>query len=169
MKRYLLDTNIFIAAYDRYYRNEYFPTFWEKFSVIINQNIVIPKIVKDEITKSDWFLEWLKVNYEDEIMNHKDYSQQWQRILDFVQSCGLYTDKALIDQTKGWANEVIADPWLVAIAKEEGLILVSDEDRIPNLGKGNLVRAAKIPDICDRQSVRCINRNEFFGEVGLLV
>ena len=169
MKKYLLDTNIYIASYDRYYRNEYFPTYWQKFSLILNEHVVVPKIIKDEITKSDWFLEWLKDNYQGEIVNHKNYSQQWQIILEFVQSSGLYKDAALIDQTKGWANENIADPWLVAIAKEEELVLVSDEIRIANLGQGTPVKAAKIPDICDRQGVRCIDRNEFFGEIGLLV
>lgn len=169
MKKYLLDTNIFIASYDRYYRNEYFPSYWEKFSVILNEHVVIPKIVKDEITKSTWFLEWLKHNYRDDIINHKKYSQQWQTILNYVQSCGLYKDKALVDQTKGWANENIADPWIIAIAKEENLIIVSDENPIPNLGKGEPSKRATIPDICNRQGIRCINRNEFFGEIGLSI
>ncbi len=169
MKKYLLDTNIYIASYDRYYRNEYFPSYWKKFSVILNGRVIIPKVVKDEITRSEWFLEWLKSNYTDDTLNHKTYSKQWQTVLEFVQSCGLYTDKALIEQTKGWANENIADPWLIAIAKVEDLVVVSDEAPIPNLGKGNLVGRATIPDICDRQDVRCISRNEFFGEMGLLV
>lgn len=169
MKRYLLDTNIYIASYDRYYRNEYFPTYWKKFSLILNEHVVIPNIVKNEITKSDWFLKWLKDNFQDAFINHKDYSQQWQTILEFVQSSGLYKDSALTDQTKGWANDSVADPWLVALAKEKELIVVTEEVREPKLGKGSLMKSAKVPDICDRQGVRCINRNEFFGEIGLLV
>ncbi len=169
MKKYLLDTNIYADAYERYYLNEYFPTYWEKFSTIINEHVVIPKIVKDEITKSDWFQQWLKDNYSDSIINHRNYAQQWQTILEFIQSCGLYKDKALTDQSKGWANENIADPWLIAIAKEDDLIIVTNETRNPNLGKGSVVGAAKIPDICDRQDIRCMGRNEFFGEIGLLV
>lgn len=54
--KYLLDTNIYIAAYDRYYRKEYFPTYWERFAEIINDYVVVPKVVKDEVTKSSWFL-----------------------------------------------------------------------------------------------------------------
>ena len=38
--KYLLDTNIYIAAYDRYYRKEYFPTYWERFAEIINDYVV---------------------------------------------------------------------------------------------------------------------------------
>ena len=169
MKKYLLDTNIFIDAYDRYYRNEYFPTFWEKFAVILNEHVIILKVVQDEITKSPWFLGWLADNYEDSALNHKDYAEQWQVILDYVQSCGLYKDSALTNQTKGWANEAIADPWLVAIAKENELVVVSNEDRDPNLGKGSLIKSAKVPDVCEKQKIRCIGRNEFFGEIGLSI
>lgn len=168
-KKYLLDTNIYANAYERFYRNDYFPSFWEKFASVMNDHVIIPKIVKDEITKSDWFHEWLDDNYADSIVNHKDYVNEWQVILEFVRSCGLYSDKALLDQTKGWAQEAIADPWLIAIAKRDELVLVSDETKIANLGQGNLVSKVKIPDICNRQGVRCITMNEFFGEIGLLV
>lgn len=169
MKKYLLDTNIYIDAYDRYYLHDYFPTYWEKFSVILNEHVIIPKVVKEEVTKSDWFLVWLKDNYQGNILNHRNYSQQWQTILEYVQSCGLYKDVALTKQTTGWANEVIADPWIVAIAKEDNLVIVTNEDRDPNLDKGNPIKSAKVPDVCDRQGVQCIGRNEFFGEVGLLI
>lgn len=169
MKNYLLDTNIYIDAYDRYYRNEYFPRYWDKFSTILNEHVVIPKVIRDEITKSDWFSDWLQGNYQGDILNHGDYSLQWQAILEYVQSSGLYKDSALTKQTTGWANESIADPWIIAIAKENNLIIVTNEGRDPNLGKGNTLKSAKISDVCDRQGVRCIGRNEFFGEVGLLV
>lgn len=169
MKKYLLDTNIYANAYERYYRNDYFPSFWEKFSLTLNEHVVIPKIVKDEITKSDWFLQWLDENYSDGIINHKDYAEGWQTVLDFVQSCGLYKPEALAEQTRGWAQTGIADPWLIAIAKEDELILVTDETKVASLGKGALVKAAKIPDVCERQGVRCIAMNEFFGEIGFKV
>ena len=55
MKEYLIDTNIYIDSYDRYYRNEFFPTYREHLSNILNEYVIIPKIVKDEITKSPWF------------------------------------------------------------------------------------------------------------------
>ena len=33
---YLLDSNIYINFYDRYYRLEFFPTFWTKLIDILN-------------------------------------------------------------------------------------------------------------------------------------
>lgn len=61
MREYLLDTNIYIDSYDRYYRKDFFPTYWQQLSGILNSHVVIPIIVRDEITKNDWFLEWLKI------------------------------------------------------------------------------------------------------------
>lgn len=49
------------------------------------------------------------------------------------------------------------------------LTIVSEEQKIPNLGQGAKVRVAKIPDICKKMNIRYITRNEFFSEVGLLV
>lgn len=167
--KYILDTNIYIDSYDRHYRNEFFPTYWDMFSRILNEYVVIPEIVRSEITKNEWFLEWLKTNYHGQILNHKIYSQQWQEIISYIQSCGYYTDRALTDQSKGWATDSVADPWLIAIAKQDNFTIVSEENTIPNLGKGNPVRLAKIPDICQLQKVRCINKNQFFQETELKV
>ncbi|RKG48869.1 DUF4411 family protein, partial [Acinetobacter cumulans] len=36
MTKYLLDTNIYINFYERYYKFDLFPSFWEKIKVIIN-------------------------------------------------------------------------------------------------------------------------------------
>ena len=72
-------------------------------------------------------------------------------------------------ESRGWANEDIADAWIIAIAKELGLTIVTEEQKVPNLGQGNLVKSAKIPDICDDWGIRCISRNDFFEEVRLTV
>lgn len=44
---YLLDSNIYINFYDRYYRKDFFPTFWVNFVDILNANVVIPKIIRE--------------------------------------------------------------------------------------------------------------------------
>lgn len=167
--RYLLDTNIYIASYDRYYRHDFFPSYWESFSKILNTHVVIPKIVQSEITKSPWFHQWLKLNYSQDIISHKLYAEQYQDILQYIEGCGLYKETALTNQSKGWANDSIADPWIIGIAQKEGLTVVTDESKDPNLGKGQLVKSAKIPDVCSQLDIRCIDRNTFFQEVRLLV
>lgn len=49
-----------------------------------------------------------------------------------MRSSGLYKDEALTSQMTGWADDHIADPWLIAIAKEKDLIIVSEETRDPS-------------------------------------
>lgn len=48
---YLLDSNIYINFYDRYYRKDFFPTFWSNFAGILNSSVVIPKLSSRKITK----------------------------------------------------------------------------------------------------------------------
>ena len=137
---YLLDSNIYINFYDRYYRKDFFPTFWSNFAGILNSSVVIPKIVISENYQDDWFRDWL-TNYK---------------------------DAALMSQ-KGWANADIADPWLIAIAKSMNYTIVTDEVKNVNLNSTNPSKNAKIPDVCDQLGVRCISMNEFFEEIGLSV
>lgn len=61
---YLLDSNIYINFYDRYYRKDFFPTFWFKFLSILNSSVVIPEIVVSENYQDPWFKAWLKDNYK---------------------------------------------------------------------------------------------------------
>lgn len=76
MTRYLLDTNIYIDFYDRYYRFAYFPSFWEAFKTVLNTQIIIPKVVIDEAYQSQAFRDWLKNSYTGEYLNHKDYANE---------------------------------------------------------------------------------------------
>ena len=51
---YLLDTNIYIAFYERYYPQRNFPSFWEKLVQTFQQEVVVPRVVMEETKKSDW-------------------------------------------------------------------------------------------------------------------
>lgn len=70
-----------------------------------------------------------------------------------------------MNSEKGWANEKIADAWLIAIAMKENYTIVTEENRVINLNKINPSKAAKIPDVSDQLGIRCINMNQFFEEV----
>ena len=45
---YLLDSNIYINFYDRYYKMNYFPTFWSALPSILNSNVKIAEVILDE-------------------------------------------------------------------------------------------------------------------------
>lgn len=165
---YLLDTNIFLNFYDRYYKREFFPSFWERLPEILNQYVVIPDIIITENYQSSFLKDWLAQNYTKDILNHKDYFLEWAEVLNFIEESELYSEKALISD-KGWAHERIADPWIIAIAKLEEITIVTNEVSNPNLDAKNPSKNPKIPDICKELNVKCIDMNTFFKEVKLAI
>ncbi|AWN18760.1 MULTISPECIES: DUF4411 family protein [Streptococcus] len=166
--KYLLDSNIYINFYDRYYRKEFFPSFWQKLPKLLNENVIIPKIVVSENYQNEAFKAWLSENYNKDLLDHRDYAQEWGEVLEHIQTCGFYKQEALIAD-KGWAHEKIADPWLIAISKEEGYTVVTSEQPVTNLNQGRPSRNAKIPDVCHQLNVNCIDMNQFFREINLSV
>lgn len=168
MARYLLDSNIYLNFYERYYKQNIFPTFWTSLIPIINGNVVIPKVIIDENYQNPWFKDWIDNNYSPTLLNHKSYVSEWGQILAHIQSCGKYKPTALTSN-QGWGNERIADAWIIAIAKTDNLTIVTEEQKNPNLSGINPSKSAKIPDVCQDLGVRCITMNQFFGEVGLVI
>ena len=163
--QYLLDTNIYINFYDRAYRFEYFPSFWDAFEKVLNQYVILPKIVVEETNKSDEFKKWLEDTFKGEYLNHKNYAEEWGQIIQHIAQQPCYSDNAMIDP-RSWTHEKIADGWLIAIAKKDGLTLVTDERANPTLNARNPSGAVKIPDIAKDFGIKCITMNEFFKEIG---
>ena len=165
---YLLDTNIFINFYDRYYRMNLFPTFWKKLVTILNSCVEIPEIILSETYQSPEFKEWIGKHFQKTLLDHRAFSQDWLQVLHHIQNSSFYKDEAL-SLEKGWANDKIADPWLIAIAKSQGFTIVTEELRNPSLNAKNPSKNAKIPDVCDQLGIRCISMNTFFEEIHLNV
>lgn len=134
----------------------------------MNGSIVLPKVVLEENVQDDNFRQWIKDNYNGNILNHKDYAECWAEVINHLANHACYNDKVLTSD-KSWAHENIADGWLIAIAKKENLVIVTDELRNYNLNKNYPAKSAKIPDIADDFGVRCINMNEFFEEIDLVI
>lgn len=166
---YLLDTNIYISFYERYYPEKNFPTFWKKFTPILQEKVVVPDIVVAENQHNPWFRQkYLKENYTQDFIKHKNYSNEWAEVLQYISESDYYSEKALSSQ-KAWTHESIADGWIIAIAKKENYTIVTDEDRNINLSVHQPAKNPKIPDVADALGVKCINRLKFFDEVNLKV
>lgn len=168
MGKYLLDSNIYINFYDRYYKQNIFPTFWNLIIPILNNNVIIPDIVVSENFQNPWFRTWIASNYTPEILQHKLYAEQWGSVLQHINDNSCYKDSALMSD-RGWANVKIADPWIIAIALEERLTIVTSELKNPNLSNLTPSKSAKIPDVCQDLNVRCIDMNQFFSEVNFII
>lgn len=168
MAKYLLDTNIYLNFYDRYYRFDHFPSFWHAFADILNTQVIIPTIVMQETYQSQTFRDWITANYTGKLLNHKAYADQWGEVIEHIAEHPCYSDLALTD-TKSWTHESIADGWLIAIAKQDNLTLVTAETKNPNLNSTHPAKSPKIPDIAQDFGIPCINMNEFFREINLKI
>lgn len=91
---YLLDSNIYINFYDRYYKIDFFPTFWDKLTKILNEKVVIPRIVIDENYQDLWLKDWLSSNYNKSYINQKNYSAEW------IEVFALYCNLCLIQRCR---------------------------------------------------------------------
>lgn len=165
---YLLDTNIYIAFYERYYPQRNFPSFWEKLVQTFQQEVVVPRVVMEETKKSDWLNTYMTETCGVNPIDHRQYWKQWDEVLKNVRNNPVYNNEAL-DSQNGWSNETVADAWLLAIAKEEKYVLVTEEIKNINLYKGGPVRSAKIPDVAEDIGVECIDRLEFFKRIELSI
>lgn len=96
------------------------------------------------------------------------YFPEWQEVLQYIANCGFYSDKALTSD-RAWTHEKIADGWLIAIAKKENFIIVTDENPVVNLNKQKKSKNPKVPDVANAFNIPCINRLDFFRETGLKV
>ena len=165
---YLLDTNIYIAFYERYYPQRNFPSFWEKLVQTFQQEVVVPRVVMEETKKSDWLNTYMTETCGVNPIDHRQYWKQWDEVLKNVRNNPVYNNEAL-DSQNGWSNETVADAWLLAIAKEEKYVLVTEEIKNVNLYKGGPVRSAKIPDVAEDIGVECIDRLEFYKRIELSI
>lgn len=168
MAGYLLDSNIYLDFYDRYYRVAFFPSFWESFKEIMNEHVVIPKIVMEEQFQDEWFRQWVSEHYQRPIISHTEHVESWIQVLEHVRQSPFYSDGAL-SSDKGWAKETIADPWLIAVAKDLELTLVTSERPNVNMNESQPSKSAKIPDVCNSLQIPWMDRNEFFERIDLSI
>jgi hypothetical protein len=146
---YLLDTNTFIEAKNRYYRMPAFPGFWEWIDLqFASGQIQSIQMVFEEISRGgDELSDWLKdrksrfIDVDDEptqavfteiaqcVVDHPDYTES--NVANFL---------------------TVADPWLIAKAKILGATLVTHETMAPTGSK-----KVKIPNICRKFEVSVCN------------
>ncbi len=169
MVKYLLDANVFIEPHRTYYAFDFASGFWKQFAKVLQtQEICVLDTVYKEITKdkTDILADWIKqvkglnrVSAQEDAAVLKNYGE----VLHYVETCGFYKQAALIK----WAEDSIADPWLIAAAKAWDSIIITIETRKGQLSQKNPSASAKIPDVAAHFEVRCENLFFFMREMGI--
>jgi len=157
--RYLLDSNVFIEAKNRYYGFDIVPAFWEWLDrrqasfEIASITPIYDELAQGDDDLSNWVKErkdsrwWLGIEGQDV---QKSYGEiiAWIMSQDFTQAA---KDKFL--------NE--ADPWLIAKARVLDVKIVTHEGF--DLNRKNKVT---IPVVCHYFNVDCLNTFELIRSFG---
>jgi hypothetical protein len=163
---YILDTNVFIEAANRYYAFDIAPPFWDSLLQHAD-NGLIESIdwVKKELEKGkgkegeeDELAIWADGSFSHAFCStdEEDVIESYGRIMSWVQSQPQYSDAAKADFAKG------ADGWLVAYAVAKGRIVVTHE--VP---KVDIRRKVPIPNVCGPFNVRYVDTFVMLRELGV--
>jgi predicted nucleic acid-binding protein len=130
---YCIDTSSLIAAWQERYPIENFPSFWAKLDALITEGrLLAPIDVLHEAKKrSDELHTWLKARKSMFRELNDDIQIEAARVLAMF--------PRLVGERK---LRTSADPFVIAMARVEGLQLVTDEKPSGSLARPN------IPDVC---------------------
>lgn len=157
VKVYCLDTNVLIQAWQKYYSKKFCPEYWEVLNKLGRDGkIFIPEEVYQEIKAGDDdLLAWLK---KSDIQIRKKDSEVTANLTSIFTSDPLH--KYLVDATK---QRSLADPWVIAHSMKVKATVVTKEEKISNTNSKKI----RIPNVCEKMKVRCINDFQFIEEVGI--
>lgn len=150
--KYLLDSNTFIEAKNRYYSMTICPGYWDWILTSNEQHGVASiEFVKDELVRgNDDLAEWAKNHCR---IFHAQDDEHTQAAFSTVVECVMRLENMRPGAQEDFLSG--ADPWLIAKAMVTGATIVTHEILNTSIRKKVL-----IPNICQMFSVNCINTFE---------
>lgn len=152
---FLVDSNSLITPYKMYYPFDFAGKFWDQlYESIEARDVVMLDLVREELLRGeDDLSRWVASIRHELILDRRDSGilSHYGEVLAHVQTSGFYHEKAL----STWSQAHIADPWLIAAARNHGFTVVTLEKPNGGLKTQNKVGNAKIPDVCSSLGVHC--------------
>ena len=153
MNRYIFDTSS-ISELHHFYPSR-FPTLWENIDEMVNSGVIYSiKEVRRELENCS------KENYDIhkrenvKVVFYEDLSEEDFRIVTEILSHK--GNQELVHKKSINRGTPCADPFLIAKAESTNSVLVTEEQYV----RGGL----KIPTICEKRNIRCINLVQFMEE-----
>lgn len=144
MAVFWIDASMLVENSNTLHPNERIPQFWVFLeSQIKKGNICIPKMVHGEVTKgNDWVANWCKHRNDGHFCVSPNREIQETHIPIVMEHLEKeYAGKRMRHQLDKFASG--ADPWLIAYARENSGVAVSEEDRAKKFDQ-----KIKIPNVC---------------------
>lgn len=162
MSKFVLDTNIFIEAYRRYYSFDIAPAFWKEIIQKAEAGLLVSiDRVYDELNNSDdgdqlriwannefgkWFIS----------TNNETVFAAYREVIGWAVSQTQFVDAAKTEFAS------IADSWLIACAKAHDFTIITHEQFDPYIK-----RKIPIPNVCRELGIQCINTFEMLRRLGI--
>lgn len=161
MKKYLLDSNVFIQAHRMHYPFDVVPSFWKKLVELSNKGIVISidKVKKEicDTNSTDVLSLWcLNEIDNDFFVDSSSCISEYSEIANWTYSNTLFRPTA---KDEFLATD-LADPWLIAYARKHNCIIVTHETSQPN--RQNRI---KIPEPCLHFGVKYLTPIQMLREL----
>lgn len=157
---YVLDSNTFIDAKNRYYGFDIAPSFWKKLIENSPGNILTIKPIESEIMAGhDELSSWFEDNYTIHTysVDATEVQQAFAKISEHVTQNIQYKDSEKVRFLSK------ADPWIIAYAYVNNCVVVTHEILAPESKK------VKIPDVCQFLNVQYINVFEMLRELHIRI
>lgn len=161
--KYLFDTNALIQLGQRQYVPDLYPDLWPHLFELISMDVIaISEFVIEEISEKlddpesnqDSWRETLIQNVSAPIQD-ENYQSEYKVIANKCNDDKAYRGNCSNSTLERFLNR--ADVWLIAIAKKDSFVVVSNEL------KGSL----KIPTICELEEIKCISTIDFFRSLNI--
>jgi hypothetical protein len=146
MPKYSIDTSAILDAWVRYYPLDLFPSFWDKFRLLVESKdgIAIELIGHELKTKDDGCFKWFRDNNIGSFFVEITAPIE-EKVTDLLKDTNY---QKLVADRKGAYS---ADPFVIALAIVENLTVVTGERATNNILK------PRIPDVCNSIGINCIN------------
>lgn len=144
MSGYSFDTSAFIEGWKTHYSPDVFKGLWDNLATLISQGVVltVEEVEKELAKQKDDLYRWAKAQNGLFLPMTKEVQLSGKQILAKYQ-------KLVDERAKSGA-----DPWVIGLAKENGLTVVTYE-------VGGTQAKPKIPFVCKTEKIQCITMLEF--------
>lgn len=164
---YLLDSNAFMTPANIYYAFDFESKFWDQLKLQMDLGrIVILDLVRDECTKrEDELKQWFEGLEPESFIDHRQsaYITIYAAIMQHLEESPYYSVEAL----KAWAESGVADPWLIAVAKENHFTIVTFEAAKKGLNKNRQTSNPKVPNIAEDFGVEVVDLFSMMRDLGI--
>lgn len=147
--QYILDANVFIEAYKRYYAFDLCPGFWQSIEHYAAQGkLASIDRVRDELQEGETLEQWKSQTPEPLFLptDTEEIVAAYGEVIQWAQKQTRFNDGAKTSFAQG------VDAWLIACAKAKNLTMVTHEQPAPKSKKD-----VKIPDVCKAFGIACKN------------